>query len=191
MKPECPVARKSDYTFRDAPLAELAAFIRAEHYAKGCSNTAVYAHGMYCNGRLVGAALWLPPTKVCAQSVHPDWRRVLSLSRLAIASSEPQNAASMLIGRSVRAIRKSKRWAALVTYADESQGHTGTIYKATNWTDCGVTKPEPRWVDAAGRQVSRKVGPKTRTAAQMVALGYRCEGKFRKRKFVMVLEPIK
>lgn len=188
MKPDGPVARKSDYVFRDAPFSELAAFIRREHYAKGCSNTAVFAHGLFREDRLVGAALWLPPTKTCAKTVHEDWKRVLSLSRLAILGSEPQNAASLLIGRSIRAIRRTKRWAALVTYADESQGHTGTIYRASNWVDRGVTKPEPRWVDANGRQVSRKAGRRTRTKAQMEALGYRMVGKFRKRKFVMALE---
>lgn len=187
MKPDCPVARRGDYTFGDVALAQAAALIRAEHYARGCSNTTVYAHGLFRGGALVGAALWLPPTKFAAMTVHIDWRRVLSLSRLAMLPGEPQNAESILIGASVRRIRKAKRWAALVTYADESQGHRGTIYAATNWVYLGRTKPEPRWVDSAGRQVSR-LSTHSRTDAQMTALGHRMVGKYAKHKFALALE---
>lgn len=187
MKPDCLVARRSDYEVRDCPLSDAAALIRAEHYARGCSNTAVYRHGLYKADRLVGVALWLPPTKNCAKTVHPtEWRRVLALSRLAVLPSEPQNSESLLIGASIRKIRREKKWVGLVTFADLSQGHTGKIYKATNWEDRGLTKPEPRWEDHAGRQVSR-LSTKSRTAAQMVDLGYRMVGKFPKRKFVMLL----
>jgi hypothetical protein len=189
LKPACPVARRTDYTVRDVPLTDAGALIRAEHYARGHSNTAVFVHGLFRGDALVGAALWLPPTKPCAQSVHTDWRRVLSLSlsRLALRPGEPQNAESILIGASVRAVRRARKWAALVTFADESQGHRGVIYAATNWVYQGPTKPEPRWEDAAGRQVSR-LSTHSRTVAQMEALGYRCVGKFAKHRFAMALE---
>jgi len=186
VKPLCPVARRADYEVCDCSLNEARALISAEHYARGCSNTAVYRHGLYRGGLLVGVALWLPPTKNCAKTVHSDWRRVLLLSRLALLPGEPQNAESILIGGSIRKIRRDQKWVALVTFADQSQGHDGTIYQATNWSDEGLTRPEARWEDAAGRQVSR-LSTKSRTAAEMLALGHRMVGKFSKRKFTMVL----
>jgi hypothetical protein len=189
MKPSKEVVRRRDYTVQEIPFSEAAALIRAHHYARGCANTATAAHGLVrkADGVLVGAALWMPPTRVCAESVdREEWRRVLALSRLAIAPGEPQNAASLLIGGSVRLLRRSGRWAALVTFADESQGHTGGIYRATNWTHVGRTAPEPRWVDADGRQVARKA-THSRTAAEMRALGYRVDGRYRKEKFVLHL----
>jgi hypothetical protein len=106
---------------------------------------------------------------------------------LALRPEEPQNAESILIGASVREIRRSRRWAALVTFADESQGHRGGIYAATNWAYLGRTKPEPRWEDAGGRQVSR-LATHSRTAAEMLALGYHCVGSFPKHKFAIALE---
>lgn len=178
-------ARSADYVIREYPLAPIAAFIRANHYARGCSHTAVMSVGMLRAGQLVGAALWLPPTRVCAETVdRSDWRRVLSLSRLAVVPGEPQNAASMLIGWCVRALRKGGKWSSLVTFADESQGHTGTIYRATGWTYVGRTKPVARWVTADGAQVS-KLSTKTRTTAEMLALGHRVDGAFSKHKFTM------
>jgi hypothetical protein len=187
VRPDGPVAQARDYSVRPCPFVEGAAFIRAHHYAKGCANTAVYMHGLYRGDRLVGVAQWLPPTKVCAQSVNREnWRRVLALSRLAVHPDEPQNCASMLIGRSVRLIRADRKWLALVTFADESQGHTGAIYRATNWHYVGRTGAETRWVDSTGKQVARKA-THSRTVAQMTALGYARAGRHHKHKFVMRL----
>lgn len=98
----------------------------------------------------------------------------------------PKNAASFLVGRSVRLIRQGGRWTHLVTFADQSQGHTGTIYRATNWRYVGLTKPEPRWVDSSGRQVARKATT-SRARSEMEALGHRMVGRFAKHKFTMTL----
>lgn len=187
MKPSCPVAVRRDYEIRPVPLSDGAAFIRTYHYAKGCANTAVLSMGAFRGGVLVATALWLPPTVTCARTVHEDWRRVLALSRLAVAPGEPQNVASMLIGACLRSLRREGRWAALVTFADESQQHTGKIYRATNWIYQGRTKPESRWVAPDGRQVSR-LSTKSRTRAEMEALGYRLAGKFSKHRFAIALQ---
>jgi hypothetical protein len=112
---------------------------------------------------------------------------VLALSRLAVAPTEPQNGASILIGESVRRIRRDGKWKALVTFADESQGHTGTIYRATNWRYIGRTKPYPRWEAPDGRQVAKKA-TRSRTEEEMRSLGYRMVGRFSKHKFIMILE---
>lgn len=149
---------------------------------------------------LVGVAQWLPPTPVAQRWTlkqlakrkyvfePDDWKRVISLSRLAVDDTAPQNTTSMLVGRSIRALHASRRWVALLTYADTSQGHAGTIYRATNWIDCGLTKPKERWIDPRdGRQVSTKMGPKTRSRVEMLALGYESQGRHRKHAFVLPL----
>ena len=63
-------------------------------------------------------------------------------------------------------------------------GHEGTIYKATNWKNLGPTKGDPVWLDKEGRQVSRKRGPTSRTAAEMRAAGFTNIGRAAKIKFV-------
>jgi hypothetical protein len=74
-------ARRADYVFIRVPHATAARFIREHHYARGCAKTSVLAVGMLHRERgLVGAALWMPPTRVCGESVSGDWKKVLSLS---------------------------------------------------------------------------------------------------------------
>ena len=92
------------------------------------------------------------------------------------------------MAQSVRLIRKDGRFVSLVTYADESQGHTGAIYRASGWEYVGRTGPYPRWIDAAGRQVACKATV-NRTKAQMEALGHRKVGAYFKHKFILHLIP--
>lgn len=192
MKPAGPVLRRSDYLIDSIPLGMAQELIAAFHYARGSANTAVYRHGLFHRDDplgCLGAALWMPPTRAAAEAVDPDWRRVLTLSRLVIEPGMPTNAASFLLGQSIRLIRRDGRFRTLVTYADEGQGHTGAIYRATNWAYTGTRPGDPVWIDARGRQVARKAGPVSRTADQMRALGYRDTGRSRKHRFVLRLTP--
>lgn len=138
MKPAVPVAHRKDYLVREGTLTEAKALVEAFHYARGTANTCVAAHVLvgHATARAVGAALWMPPTRVAALSVSEDWRNVLCLSRFVIAPGEPQNAAGILLAWSIRLL--SARWHTLLTYADTRHGHTGTIYRATNWERLGI-----------------------------------------------------
>jgi hypothetical protein len=186
--------RASEWDVRPAPLAEAQALVREFHYARGGSNTAVYVHGLYHRATdelagdfLCGVAWWLPPTRVACESVNREhWQRVLSLTRMVMRPGVPKNACSFLLGRSVKAIKKERRFVSLVTYADESQGHTGGVYKAANWEYVGRTGPYPRWLDEGGRQVAPKATV-NRTKAEMEKLGYRKVGSFYKHKYVLHL----
>ena len=74
--------RKEEWFVKDISMQEAKSFIVEHHYARGCSHTRVYSHGLFHHQTadvLMGVALWLPPTKVAAQSVNDNWQRVLSL----------------------------------------------------------------------------------------------------------------
>ena len=182
--------RRQDWCVRDVPAADARAFITEHHYSKGSSLTRVYSHGMFRrdSDRLMGVAIWLPPTRVAAESVNKDrWQKVLSLTRLACHPETPRNAASFLLGASIRLIRSDGRFVSLVTYADTRYGHTGSIYRASNWTYVGCMKGSCAWRDPkTGRQVARKA-TRSRTDAEMLALGYERLPPSDKHKFVLHL----
>lgn len=181
--------RREDWYVAPVPMARAAALVRAHHYAKGCSKQAVYLHGLYRreDNALVGVVWWLPPTKAACVSVNPSaWTKVLSLSRMVMVPGAPKNACSFLLARSIAAIRREGRFVSLVTYADESQGHTGHVYRAANWAYVGKTRPYVRWLDRDGRQVAAKATV-NRTKAEMETLGHVLQGYFPKHKFVLHL----
>jgi hypothetical protein len=191
MKPQGDCLRKSEWEVRPIDLTVAYDLVRAYHYAKSGANTATFLHGLFrCADWMncLGVAWWIPPTKTAAIATwRGDWRKVLSLSRLVIAPEVPKNAASFLIGESVRLIRADGRWECLVTYADEWRGHTGRIYRATNWEYMGMTAKESTFLTAGGVMVARKAGGHTRTRAEMQELGHTDVGKFAKHKFRMVV----
>jgi hypothetical protein len=191
VKPPGECLRKSEWEVRPVDLCIAYELVKAYHYAKSGSNTATYLHGLFRRDdwmRCMGVAWWLPPTKAAAVATFKgDWRRVLSLSRLAIAPEVPTNGASFLIGESIRLIRLEGKWDCLVTYADDWRGHSGAIYKATNWEYVGKTQAEATWIAGDGRLVSRKAGPKTRTKEEMESLGHHTVGKFAKHKYRLVI----
>ncbi len=181
--------KATDWEVRTVPLVVAQLLVKEYHYSGGGANTATYRHGLFRNGedRCYGVAWWIPPTKTAAQATYrSDWRKVLALTRLAIAPDVPRNGASFLLGASMRLIDR-KRWLCLVTYADEMQGHTGAIYRATNWEYCGMTAKEATFFKD-GRMVARKAGPKTRTHQEMLDIGCELVGRFAKHKFRHIVE---
>lgn len=181
---------KKNVEVRTVPLPVARTLVEQWHYAKGGANTATFRHGLFRVGEddCIGVAWWIPPTKGAAISMFPegDWRRVVALSRLVVHPDLPTNSASFLIGASVRLIRQDGRFDCLVTYADDWRGHTGAIYKATNWQYMGRTEPQATWIKD-GRMVSRKAGGHTRTKAEMEALGCTMIGRFFKHRFRIVI----
>lgn len=180
--------RKAEWEVRPVSTNMSRRLVEAYHYSQGCSNTAVYLHGLFRVGDFFdeqcrGVAWWIPPTKSAAQATYPaNWQGVLSLSRLVIAPGVPANACSFLLARSRKLIDR-ELWPCLVTYADDWRGHTGAIYLADNWEYVGMTKPQKCYV-VDGRMTSRKAGPRTRTHDEMIALGAEMVGSFSKHKFV-------
>lgn len=165
--------QRAEWMVTPCKHAEAVSFIEEIHYAGGAPNTSVARHALRPVGgfRVMGVALWLPPTKPAAASVSDNHRGVLALSRLCVHPDAPKNAASFLLGRSMRLIDRS-RWPVLLTYADTAMGHTGAIYLATNWTRLGEVPGSDNWIDANGVRRGRKRGGRNIPAREMRELGY-------------------
>lgn len=158
------------------------------HYAKGVAKQSVAVHGLYPRRwhwytDAEGIAWWLPPTKAAARYFAGDaWEGVVACSRLVIAPDMPKNAASFLLTHSAKMLEP--RWHTLISYADSWRGHTGAIYRAAGWEYAGQTRPTPVWT-LNGRMVATKAGDKTRTVAEMRALGAVLVGHFPKSRYVL------
>jgi len=176
----------SDWHITSCEQREAVAFIESTHYAGGAPNTGVARHALrhVGDGRIYGVALWLPPTRRAAESVNrANPRGVLALSRLCLADDVPTNGASFLLGRSMKMIDRAT-WPTLLTYADTLYGHTGAIYRATNWTCLGEVPGSDAWISSTGERRGRKRGKRNLSTIEMGELGFTRLPKMPKIKFV-------
>lgn len=63
---------------------------------------------------------------------------VIELSRLWVSDSVPKNGESFLIGNTLKLIKET-RYKFVVSFADSKKGHTGIVYRASNWLYTGLT----------------------------------------------------
>lgn len=101
----------------------------------------------------------MPPTETSKRYGGETWE----LARLWIDDGVPKNAETFLIGKAVRFVTANRiSVKVLVSYADPSAGHSGTIYRASNWTFDGMTDEDrktPRcdYIDAkTGKKYGRR-----------------------------------
>ena len=120
--------------------AEAKPWIMQKHYARRMP-CVQYAFGLFDDRVLVGVVTYGTPSSsplrvgLCGEGVT-----VLELNRLCM-QHENKNAASMLVGRSLKHLPVC----AVVSYADTSQGHVGYVYQATNWIYTGLSAKRTDW----------------------------------------------
>jgi len=130
------------------------------HYIGKHPGVCVLRLALLHNGFPVGCVLYaLPPRETSKRYGGNTWE----LARLWVDDAIPTNAETFLIARSIAYIRQHhKDVEFLVSYADPSVGHQGTIYRAANWTPDGATddgRKSPRCdyaCAATGKMFSRK-----------------------------------
>lgn len=142
----------NDFSFNDVELKEpesreLKSFLDSYHYiGKDRGGKAI---GAYINDLLVGAIVYSPPLRQnTAQQFGLCDGDVRELSRLCIHPSyHKRNFASWLISRSLRTLTNTKL---VVAYADQTIGHSGTVYKASNFVEHHTVPPDYWYVDVDG-----------------------------------------
>lgn len=142
------------WTVRQIPGGVGRDFIKTHHYSKGCHNGPM-CWGLFDGDDLIGVCAFATPNSenVRASVFGPEYKdRVTELHRLVILDGTPTNAESWLIARALRGLKeyRPRIWAVL-TFADGTQGHAGTIYQATNALYTGTTGRARFYRDAGGR----------------------------------------
>ena len=160
MKPTGPVF---DLEWRTATTIERVSIVAVDHFVK-----AHYLHKrpaivVLCLAAIrdlkpIGMVVYaMPPREADKRYGGKTWE----LARLYLLDGIPANAETWLIGKSVRYIKANHPDVkVLLSYADPSAGHAGTIYKAANWTPDGMTdgdRKTPRF-DYIDTRTGKKYG---------------------------------
>lgn len=117
------------------------------HYIGRLGSTSVRL-GMEIGGILAGVICFgTIPANNAASICGPDRRKqVLELTRLALYDWAPRNSESFLIARALAHLSIHRPdISILISYADASVGHAGTIYQATNWVYTGKSTGDVLW----------------------------------------------
>lgn len=144
-----------DYDIRRIKFSVARDYIRQHHYSRTCHNGASPCYGLYDGDNLIGVLMFATP---CSESVRasvfgPEYvDHVTELHRLHIMDCTPKNTESWFIARCLKLLKQDKPhiWAVL-SFADSTVGHVGTIYKATNAYRLGKTGRSTFYIDQEGR----------------------------------------
>lgn len=144
-----------DYYVRSAPASVAKEFIKEHHYSHGVHNGPM-TYGLFSkDGVLVGCLAFATPSSeaVCSSVFGQEFKRsVTELHRLVLLDEVPHNAESFFISRALRLLRTDRpKYAAVLSFADTTQGHRGVIYQATNALYCGTTGRSTFYEDETGR----------------------------------------
>lgn len=139
-------------------LADGITLMENHHYA-GYGRYGSINFGAYYGGRLIALAKLSNPVRLeVASSMNLSYSEVLELDRFCIDPSyQKKNLASYFMSRLFQYVRKNNpKITHLVSFADPSHGHQGTIYKASNWKMVKITTRSYEYIDANGKSHHKK-----------------------------------
>ena len=138
-----------DFTVEEIPRKSIVKFIEKHHYSHNVNGVqSLYHYGLFTEGnfglpKMIGAMMYahpsMPATAKKYNPINPD--KCLELRRLVCIDDTPKNTESYFIGKTLRWLKQNTDMEVIVSFADQHYGHTGVIYKATNFEHYGETSP--------------------------------------------------
>jgi hypothetical protein len=90
---------------------------------------------MLMNDELVGGSVIGKPRH------ESKYKNCIDIRRMACLDDAPFNSESWFLGSIIKYLITNTNYDSVLSYSDLTQGHIGTIYKATNFTESGKTSP--------------------------------------------------
>jgi hypothetical protein len=169
---------------------EVVEYIRDKHYT-GTACPACNAWKIEAKGRIVGGILFTAPISEAARKyIAGDGNedQVLSLYRLYTDDRCAKNVESWFIARALDRMKgKQPQRRFIIAYADQTEGHDGTIYKASNAVYTGTTRTETFYRDQENNLRSPRQSGVNITAEQARDKGWSLEKRETKHRFVFPL----
>lgn len=132
------------YIIQPCDVGKIGSFIEEWHYSKNVNGLI----SDYCfrllneKGDLVGAIIY---GRIAMRGV---WKKyvdnendLIELRRLVCVDDTPKNTESFFISKTIKWLLWNTNIKKIISYADNTQGHTGVIYKASNFKFEGETMP--------------------------------------------------
>ena len=130
-----------DFVVKLTDLKRTRLFIENWHYSGSVNGLRIsQIFGLFYQGNLIGAMIYGP------LGMPNIWKKyakaeskVIELKRLCCIDNTPKNTESYFIGKTLRWLKQNTDYDLVVSYADTFYGHSGVIYKASNFKHIGMT----------------------------------------------------
>ena len=138
----CAVGSVRDYQVLLCDRKEIVGFVEHWHYSKNVNGlTTDYCFKLLdADGNMIGAMIY---GKIAMANVWKKYAQneseLIELKRLCCIDNTPKNTESFFIGHTLRWLKKNTKIKTVISYADTTYSHEGTIYKASNFVHCGMT----------------------------------------------------
>ena len=137
----------TNFTVESIPRKSLVPFVEKHHYSHNTNGVqSIYHFGLYGEGnfglpKMIGAMMYaIPSMPATASKYNPiNPNKCLELRRLVCIDDTPKNTESYFIGKTFKWLKSFTDMEVIVSFADQHYGHSGTIYKATNFDYLGET----------------------------------------------------
>jgi hypothetical protein len=129
--------RKNDYSIITCRFSDIKHIFEKYHYKgnhMGGGISQCYAL-IDKNNNIVGGSVLGKPRH------EKKYKNCIDIRRMALLDSVPQNAETFFMGKIIKHIRDTTQYDYVLSYADATVGHAGTIYKAANFKEIGKTSP--------------------------------------------------
>tara|TARA_B100000214_G_scaffold363477_1_gene329025 strand:+ start:2626 stop:3255 length:630 start_codon:yes stop_codon:yes gene_type:complete len=137
----------TDFTVEHVNRKAIVSFIEKHHYSHNVNGIQSYYHfGLFREGNfgiptMIGAMLYampsMPATAAKYNPINPS--KCMELRRLVCIDDTPKNTESYFIGKTFKWLKQNTDVEVIVSFADQHYGHSGVIYKATNFEYIGET----------------------------------------------------
>lgn len=147
--------------------------------------------GLFSGDRLIGVCAFATPSSENVRSsvFGPEYKsHVTELHRLVILDETPTNTESWFIVRALRGLHSYRPniWAVL-SFADGTEGHKGTIYQATNALYLGTTGRARFYRDQTGRLRHPRQNGHNVTVEESAQLGWVPEMRDAKHRYLFLI----
>jgi hypothetical protein len=138
----CATGAVRDYKVLLCNRKEIVGFVEHWHYSKNVNGlTTDYCFKLLdADGNMIGAMIY---GKIAMANVWKKYAQteseLIELKRLCCIDNTPKNTESFFIGHTLRWLKKNTEIKTVISYADTTYSHEGTIYKASNFVHCGMT----------------------------------------------------
>ena len=137
----------TDFTVEHVNRKAIVSFIEKHHYSHNVNGIQSYYHFGLCREgnfgipTMIGAMLYampsMPATAAKYNPINPS--KCMELRRLVCIDDTPKNTESYFIGKTFKWLKQNTDVEVIVSFADQHYGHSGVIYKATNFEYIGET----------------------------------------------------